>query len=154
MLGAPDPANAGRPAARPRTGSADAGAVEEPGQRALGRDPRRGEGAGRLRRTSSVYLEFDRADCGPCQRMDALLYPAFDFEALLIPMVPVKLSLESPEGQELARRYGIREAPSILVTTPEGRLVFLMQGFTNTREFYARIHPGPRPVPRVRTTSR
>ena len=87
-----------------------------------------------------VYLEFDRADCGPCQRMDALLYPAFDFEALLVPMVPVKLSLESSEGKELSRRYGIRETPAILVTTPEGRLVFLMQGFTNAREFYGHIH--------------
>src|SRR5437867_12939431 len=35
-----------------------------------------------------LFVEFDQEGCGRCQRMDILLYPAFDFEALLIPMVP------------------------------------------------------------------
>ena len=86
-----------------------------------------------------VYVEFDAPDCGHCQRMDTLLYPAFQFEAVLLPMVPVKVALASPEGRELARRYGIRETPAVLVTTAEGRLVFLMQGFTNAPEFYQHI---------------
>jgi thiol-disulfide isomerase/thioredoxin len=86
-----------------------------------------------------VYVEFDAPDCGHCQRMDTLLYPAFQFEAVLLPMVPVKVALASPEGRELARRYGIRDTPAVLVTTAEGRLVFLMQGFTNAPEFYRHI---------------
>jgi tetratricopeptide (TPR) repeat protein len=68
-----------------------------------------------------------------------LLYPAFNFEALLIPMVPVKVSLDSPEGKGFARRYGIDDVPAVLVTTPEGRLVFQMVGFTNTQDFYPHI---------------
>ena len=87
----------------------------------------------------SVYIEFDDAECGQCRRMDALLYPAFQFEAVLLPMVPVKVSLASGEGRELARRYGVRETPAVLVTTPEGRIVFLMQGFTSAPEFYQHI---------------
>lgn len=87
-----------------------------------------------------VYVEFDRPECGACSRMDALLYPAFDFEALLIPMVPIKLSLDSGEGRELGHRYGFKEAPTVLVTTPEGRLAFMMEGFGNAPEFYQRIH--------------
>ncbi|MDQ2969880.1 MAG: hypothetical protein M3R62_03380 [Acidobacteriota bacterium] len=71
--------------------------------------------------------------------MDTLLYPAFQFEAILLPMVPVKVALASPEGRELASRYAIRETPAVLVTTAEGRLVFLMQGFTNAPEFYRHI---------------
>src|SRR5260370_34674118 len=59
-----------------------------------------------------VFYEFDRPQCGHCARMDALLYPAFDFEALLIQMVPVRVSLDSPEGQELARRYNLTDAPA------------------------------------------
>ena len=86
-----------------------------------------------------VYIEFDAPECGQCRRMDALLYPAFQFEAVLLPMVPVKTSLDSPEGRELARRYGVRETPAVLVTTAEGRIVFLMQGFTSAQEFYQRI---------------
>lgn len=84
-----------------------------------------------------IFIEIDGGpECGHCQRMDALLYPAFDFEALLISMVPVKVPLDSVEGMELSRRYEIDQTPAILVTTPEGRLAFLMQGFTNAPEFY------------------
>jgi tetratricopeptide (TPR) repeat protein len=88
-----------------------------------------------------VFLEFDGGpECGQCRRMDSLLYPAFDFEALLIPMVPAKVLLDSPEGKELARRYSIQQAPAVLIATPEGRLAFLMQGFASAPEFYRQVH--------------
>lgn len=87
----------------------------------------------------NVFVELDRPQCGACSRMDSLLYRAFDFEALLIPMVPVKLSMDGPEGRELARRYGFLQAPTVLVTNPEGRLIFLMEGFANAPDFYQRI---------------
>jgi tetratricopeptide (TPR) repeat protein len=87
----------------------------------------------------NVFYEISQPRCGNCIRMDTLLYPAFDFEALLISMVPVKVSLDSPEGRELARRYNIQEAPAVVVTTPTGRLIFQMVGFTNTQDFYPHI---------------
>jgi len=87
-----------------------------------------------------VFVEFDRQGCGNCTRMDQLLYPAFDFEALLVPMVPIKVDLDSAEGQALALRYEIDDAPSVLVVTPQGRLAFLMQGFQNAPDFYSHIH--------------
>lgn len=83
-----------------------------------------------------VFLEFTKAECGNCQRMNALLYPAADFEAFLASSVPVKIDLESPEGKAIAARYSIEEAPAVLITTPQGRLVFLMQGFMNQIEFF------------------
>ena len=86
-----------------------------------------------------VFVELDEEGCGNCQRMDALLYPAFDFEALLLEMVPVKTSRSSPEGASTAARYGIGEVPALLVVTPEGRLVFLMQGFTSAPQFYQHV---------------
>src|SRR5262249_18022243 len=87
-----------------------------------------------------VFYEFDRPKCGTCTRMDALLYPAFEFEALLAQMVPVKLSLESAEGGKLALHFGITDTPAVLVTTPEGRLVFQMSGFSSAEDFYSHIH--------------
>jgi tetratricopeptide (TPR) repeat protein len=89
-----------------------------------------------------VFLQFDREGrvCGQCRRMEGLLYPAMDFEALLMSMVPVKVPIDSPEGRELARRYGIQDVPAIVVTTPEGRIAFLMQGFLNAPDFYQHIH--------------
>lgn len=83
-----------------------------------------------------VYYEFISPACGDCRRMTGLLYPAFDFEALLIGTVPVHVALASPEGKELADRYSITEEPSVLIATPEGRLVFLMQGFKDAGDFY------------------
>jgi hypothetical protein len=87
-----------------------------------------------------VYVEFDQAHCGNCQRMDQLLYPALEFEGLLASMIPVKVALDSPEGKKIAERYGIEEAPAILVTTPAGRRVFGMNGFMNPDDFYIHIH--------------
>jgi tetratricopeptide (TPR) repeat protein len=88
-----------------------------------------------------VFVEIDGGhECGQCHRMDTLLYPALDFEALLISMVPVKVPLDSEEGKQLAERYSIDQTPAVLITTPEGRLAFLMQGFTNAPEFYQRAH--------------
>jgi thioredoxin-related protein len=88
------------------------------------------------RENKFVFLEFVKEDCGNCKRMDALLYPAFDFEALLVTMVPVKVDLETPVGKEFIRRYGIDATPAILITTAEGRLVFLMAGFYNQADFF------------------
>lgn len=83
-----------------------------------------------------VFLEFTKKECGNCKRMDGLIYPAFDFEALLVPMIPVKVDLESPIGKEFAARYGIEDAPAVLITTPEGRMVFQMAGFFNQGDFF------------------
>jgi tetratricopeptide (TPR) repeat protein len=88
-----------------------------------------------------VFYELSREGCGDCKRMDALLYPAFDFEALLIGMVPVRIDLDSPDGRVLGERYTIQQAPSILITNPDGRLAFLMQGFKNAPDFYSHVKP-------------
>jgi tetratricopeptide (TPR) repeat protein len=89
-----------------------------------------------------VFIQFDREGrvCGLCRRMEGLLYPAMDFEALLLSMVPVKVQMDSPEGRELALRYRVHEVPAVVVTTPEGRVVFFMEGFLNTPDFYQHIY--------------
>lgn len=89
-----------------------------------------------------VFLEFVKKECGNCERMDNLLYPAADLEALLATMVPIKVDLETPMGKELSDRYGFSEAPSIVITTPEGRLAFLMEGFYNQGEFFRHAYAG------------
>lgn len=92
------------------------------------------------RENKFVFFEFTNVECGNCQRMDGLLYPAADFRALLVSMVPVKLELLSTEGKEIAEKYHVDDAPAILVTTAEGRLVFLMQGFLNQGDFFRHVN--------------
>jgi tetratricopeptide (TPR) repeat protein len=87
-----------------------------------------------------VYYEIGGETCKDCRRMQGLLYPAFDFEALLVGMVPVQVTLESNEGKVLGERYSITETPAVLITNPEGRLVFLMQGFKDASDFYRHAH--------------
>jgi hypothetical protein len=87
-----------------------------------------------------LFFEFTKNECGNCGRMDGLLYPAAEFGALLASMVPIKIDLESLVGRQVAGRYGVKEAPSILVTTAEGRLVFLMEGFVNQANFFRHAH--------------
>ncbi|HEY2798831.1 MAG TPA: hypothetical protein VGK26_13145 [Thermoanaerobaculia bacterium] len=87
-----------------------------------------------------VFYEFVSQGCGECGRMEGLLYPAFDFEALLIGMVPVRVDLVSKSGSELSDLYSIKETPSVAIATPTGRLVFLMQGFKTQGDFFAHVH--------------
>jgi tetratricopeptide (TPR) repeat protein len=87
-----------------------------------------------------VYYEFSGPNCDDCIRMQSLLYPAFDFEALLIGMVPVQLELGSAEGKKIAETYPIREMPAVAIMTPTGRLVFLTQGFKGQRDFFTHVH--------------
>jgi hypothetical protein len=89
-----------------------------------------------------VFFEFTKAECGNCKRMDSLLYPAFDFEALLASSIPVKIDIESPEGKAIAARYSFDKAPAVLITTPQGRLVFLMEGFFNQPDFFRNANAG------------
>lgn len=89
-----------------------------------------------------VFVEFHKKECGNCERMDNLLYPSPDLVAMLATMVPVKVDLESLTGSEFSERYGFQETPSILVTTPEGRLAFLMEGFHNQGEFFRNAYAG------------
>jgi thioredoxin-like negative regulator of GroEL len=87
-----------------------------------------------------VYYELESPRCDDCRRMHALLYPAFDFEAVLTGMVPVRVALDSEEGKRLAAQYEIGQAPAVLIATPEGRLVFLMHGFKDATDFYQHLH--------------
>jgi tetratricopeptide (TPR) repeat protein len=87
-----------------------------------------------------VYYEFESPNCGDCHRMESLLYPAFDFEALLVGMVPVRVRYDFPESKALQDLYGVRSAPAVLITSPEGRLVFLMSGFKDAPDFYRHVH--------------
>jgi tetratricopeptide (TPR) repeat protein len=87
-----------------------------------------------------VFYEFESPGCDDCRRMQSLLYPAFDFEALLIGMVPVRVRYDFPDSKPLQELYGVASAPSILITTPQGRLVFLMEGFKNAPDFYSHVH--------------
>lgn len=91
------------------------------------------------RESKVVFVEFAETGCGNCMRMDALLYPAANFEMMLLRMVPVKLDRTSAEAAPIAERYGITESPAALIVSPGGALVFRVNGFDNPAEFYRHV---------------
>jgi len=66
-----------------------------------------------------VLVYFGDDDCGPCRRMEALIIPSTSFFAFTRDKVPLHVTLRSPEGQKLAAKLRVREAPSWVVVTPE-----------------------------------
>lgn len=137
LLGAAAILRAQTPAPAP-TAVHEGRAVRSPGNAAWAPDVRTAHERA-AKEGALVYHEFTAKACGQCSRMQGLLYPAFDFEALLIGMVPVQVELDSAEGQPLANRYHVTETPSVLITTASGRLVFLVQGFQDAPDFYAHV---------------
>jgi tetratricopeptide (TPR) repeat protein len=87
-----------------------------------------------------VYVEFFEKSCGNCSRMQGLLYPAVNFEMMLLRMVPVRIDRLSPEGAALAERYGVTESPAVLILSSGGALIFRVDGFDNPGEFYRHVH--------------
>lgn len=86
-----------------------------------------------------VFVEFMETGCGNCLRMEGLLYPAVNFEMTLLRMVPVKLDRAAGEGAALAERYGITEAPAVLIVSAGGALVFRVNGFDQAGAFYTHV---------------
>ncbi|HWC64756.1 MAG TPA: thioredoxin family protein [Thermoanaerobaculia bacterium] len=91
------------------------------------------------RESKMVFVEFTQDHCGNCERMDALLYPAVNFEMLLLRMVPVKLDRTTAEASALAERYGVAEAPAVRNLSDGGALIFRVNGFDNAPEFYRHV---------------
>ncbi|MGE5346172.1 MAG: hypothetical protein ACM3JH_09475 [Acidithiobacillales bacterium] len=66
-----------------------------------------------------ILIYFSGKDCGPCERMEALVVPSTSFFAFTRDKVPLRLTLDSPEGKRLAARLRLREIPAWVVVTPE-----------------------------------
>ena len=66
-----------------------------------------------------ILVYFSDDDCGACQRMEALVIPSTSFFAFTRDKAALRVTLRSPEGQTLAARLRVRDAPSWVVVTPD-----------------------------------
>lgn len=66
-----------------------------------------------------ILVYFADEDCGACQRMEALVIPSTSFFAFMRDKAALRVTLRSPEGQKLATRLRVRDAPSWVVVTPD-----------------------------------
>lgn len=68
-----------------------------------------------------VLLRFTADWCVPCRVMDQNVFPNQDVKAALAAhVVPLKLDIDQESNAEIARRYGIRGIPTLLLVDSQG----------------------------------
>lgn len=86
-----------------------------------------------------VLVELRDPQCPECERMERLLYPSASFVAFTKDKVPVSVLRGTHEGQLLAGRFGVRQAPAWLVLTPDLLLCGKQEGESNQSTWIERF---------------
>lgn len=102
--------------------------------------------AGRL-----LLLKFSTDWCGPCRKLEATtLRDPKVVAALNERFIPVKLDGDKETG--LMAEFKVTGFPTILVVTPEGKVVGRTSGFRTSTELTALLDKAPAPTPAVKAT--
>jgi len=73
------------------------------------------------RQDKPVLLRFTAAWCPPCQVMDANVWPNDEVKAAVAKqVVPAKIDVDDEANVNVARRYGIRTIPTLLLVDANG----------------------------------
>ena len=96
------------------------------------------EGIARARnlRSRQILVSLSGKDCGPCDRMDALILPARAFDTLFEGVALVRLDWDSPDAKTIAERYQISAPPAWVWLTADGLLVGLAGGSSSQAQWF------------------
>lgn len=86
-----------------------------------------------------ILVELRDARCPECERMEKLLYPSASFVAFTKDKVPVSVLRGTHEGDTLAARFRVRQAPAWLVVTPDLLLCGKQEGESNQSTWIERF---------------
>jgi thiol-disulfide isomerase/thioredoxin len=87
-----------------------------------------------------VLIDFWAEWCHYCHELDRTTYADARVLGLALNFVPVTVDTEGKaKDRALADRYDVRELPTILVVTPEGRSVLRVEGFQAADPFVATL---------------
>lgn len=78
-----------------------------------------------------ILVQLTAPGCGECERQEALLFPAASFTAFMRDKVGVRVGFSSPEGRQMAERFGIPAPPAWIILTTDGLLCGIQGGPTN-----------------------
>ncbi len=82
-----------------------------------------------------VVVDFWTTWCGYCKKLDRETFPDPAVVAEMEKLIPLSIDAESPAGAPLAKRYGVKGFPTILVVDPTGREVGRITGFLPPKPF-------------------
>ena len=147
LLGASVAAAADDPAPPPAPAKAEPGAFE-PGAPSWADLQTKSKSSER-----PVLIDFSTAWCGWCKKLDAEVFPRAEVVESLKKFVCAHLDAEVGEGETLAKKYGVRGFPTLLVLDAEGAEIDRIVGYRNPKAFVeevGRIARGEGTLPALR----
>ncbi len=83
-----------------------------------------------------IFLDIYATWCGPCKRLKAKTFSDTEVGKFYNQkFINVTLDGEKGEGIELARKYGVRNYPTLLFLDGNGNIVTRTVGYHNAKEF-------------------
>ncbi len=88
-----------------------------------------------------LFVDFTAEWCAPCRRMDKVVFNHPAVAAYLnTHFVSVKMDLETPKGKDAAKRYSVKHLPTMLVLSPEGKIIKKKASNMGTSQFINFAH--------------
>jgi putative disulphide-isomerase len=90
-----------------------------------------------------VFLDCYTTWCGPCKKMSNQVFPlkaVGDF--MNARFVNVKIDMETEEGRELGKRYGVKSFPTMFLLNAEGEVLSQIVGAQSPDVFVEKVKQG------------
>ncbi len=83
----------------------------------------------------NLFIDFEATWCGPCKLMDKIIYNADVVVKASANVVAVKVDCD--EHPELVKRFGVKGYPTLILVSPEGKILKTKSGYQSVKRMVA-----------------